>query len=95
MTQQTTNALRSLRLLTSLILESAVLAGDRGLISGHLYAVLCGKLSLDQYNQLMSGLVNAGMLTERGHVYTATVKAHDYCNKGGVIVNLDKSPGLV
>ncbi len=73
--------IKALRALASLIIESAIAAGDRGLISGHLYAVLMGKLSLDQYQQVMAGMVKAGMLTESGHVYHATDKARQLCVK--------------
>ena len=38
--------------------------------SGTLYAVLMGKLSLEQYEKIISILINAGLVTESGHVLT-------------------------
>lgn len=74
----TTTQLNAVRQVAGIILEAAVESGERGLIAGHLYAVLMGKLSLDQFQSIMSGLVRAGMLTHENHVYTATDKAKNF-----------------
>lgn len=36
--------------------------------SGHLYATLCGSLSLDQYNQVIGALKRAGLVREENHL---------------------------
>lgn len=36
--------------------------------SGHLYAHLMGRMSLESYNKIISILKDAGMITERNHV---------------------------
>lgn len=38
--------------------------------SGHLYAQLMGKLTLDQYTQIIDVLKGAGLVTESGHLLT-------------------------
>ena len=34
--------------------------------AGHLYAIVCGKLSLEEFNQIIAILVNAGIVTKNG-----------------------------
>lgn len=36
--------------------------------SGHLYAVLCGKMSLEQYNNAIRLICDTGLVELRGHV---------------------------
>jgi len=43
-------------------------AGTQGVPSGHLYAMLMGKLSLNQYEQLISVLVKSGKVTNQHHL---------------------------
>lgn len=43
-------------------------AGDQGLASGHLYAVLMGKMSLETYTSIIETLKASGMVRESGHV---------------------------
>jgi hypothetical protein len=38
--------------------------------SGHLYAGLMGSLSLDQYNQIISAMLDMGLIKESGHLLT-------------------------
>ena len=38
--------------------------------SGHLYAQLCGKLSLDDYTAIIRILVKNGLVTESNHLLT-------------------------
>ena len=38
--------------------------------SGHLYAQLMGKMSLDTYNQIIATLKNAGLVKEEFHYLT-------------------------
>lgn len=46
-------------------------AGEAGIPSGHLYAALMGKMTLDQYNQFIEALVNTGKITNNGHLLKA------------------------
>lgn len=43
-------------------------AGDAGIPSGHVYARLMGLLSLDQYNQILSLMVRAGVIENENHL---------------------------
>lgn len=52
-------------------------------VSGHLYAALMGKMSLDEYNTLIGLCKSGSLLMERGHVLTLT-------DKGKVLVNYIK-----
>jgi len=38
--------------------------------TGHLYAVLCGKLELQTFQKIIGMLKNAGLVTEANHVLT-------------------------
>lgn len=40
--------------------------------SGHLYATLCDKLTLEDYNAVVATLKGAGLVTERHHTLTWT-----------------------
>ena len=43
-------------------------AGETGIPSGHLYSMVMGKMSLDLYQQCISHLVTAGLITDTGHL---------------------------
>ena len=45
--------------------------GPMGAPSGPMYAALMSYMTLDQYQTVMDGLVAAGKLKRRGHVYYA------------------------
>jgi len=51
------------------LIDAVKIGGDLGVPGGHLYAALIGKLSLQQFESLMSGIVSAGYLTKRGDLY--------------------------
>lgn len=38
--------------------------------SGHLYAVLCGVLTFQQYQQIIRVLISTGLVSESNHVLT-------------------------
>lgn len=38
--------------------------------SGHLYAQLCGKMTLDTYNSIIRTLCGTGLVKESGHLLT-------------------------
>ena len=56
------------------IYEAIAEAGEEGIPSGHLYAMLTGIMSLDVYNNLIDTLKRTGMVTEKFHVLTAVKK---------------------
>lgn len=55
----------------ALILSAIKEAGPAGVPSGHVYAVLMGKLSLDNYNAIIRGLEKLGKITNRNHLLKA------------------------
>jgi hypothetical protein len=61
-----------LRHVAEAIIESVREAGPMGAPGGSLYAAMMTHgFSLDNFNQIMSGLVSAGMLEKRGQLYFA------------------------
>lgn len=46
-------------------------SGDAGIPSGHLYAALMGKMSLDQYNMFIGALVANKKITNSNHLLKA------------------------
>ena len=65
----------ALRALAGAVLEAVDVAGDLGAPGGTLYAALmqCG-CSFQQYQQIMAGMVNAGLLRMSGECYSTTDK---------------------
>ena len=58
--------------LCAIIVESVRNMGSMGAPSGPMYAALMSTgITLDQYQTIMDGLVAAGKLKRRGHVYFA------------------------
>lgn len=55
-------------LLLKTVFEMIRDAGDSGIISGHLYAGLCGMLSLSQYEELILLLKATDHITEENHI---------------------------
>ncbi len=51
--------------------EVIAAAGDDGIPSGHLYAMLMSKVDLDRYNELIAIMVEAGGITLTNHVLRA------------------------
>ncbi len=45
---------------------------DQGVVNGHLYANLMGKMPFDAYCRMIAALKNANLITESGHVLRAT-----------------------
>jgi len=45
--------------------------GDKGIPSGHLYAMLMGNMSLDDYNTVIGLMIKAGGITNVGHLLKA------------------------
>ncbi len=44
--------------------------GSQGMISGHLYAHVCGTISLSEYSLIIALLKARGLVSERQHVLT-------------------------
>lgn len=53
------------------IYEAIKLAGEAGIPSGHLYAMVTGKMSLDIYQTIISVLEEKGKINNKGHLLTA------------------------
>ena len=66
MTQQKAAALR---LALQAILDAVKEAGSTGAPGGVLYAALLDRMSLHQFEQIMSALVKAGKLRREGDLY--------------------------
>ena len=66
-------ALQALRKVAAGIIDAVAAMGHTGAPSGVLYAVLASQgCRIEQYDAVMSGLVQAGMLRKEGHVYFST-----------------------
>jgi hypothetical protein len=50
-------------------------AGSAGMPSGHLYAMLMGKMELSQYERIIGILVKNGIIRKDGHVLTSLLPA--------------------
>lgn len=48
-------------------ITEAVNSSPNGLPSGHLYASLMGKMTLDQYNQIIGALIRAGRIKQNAN----------------------------
>lgn len=60
-----------LTLLIALIHDCIKEAGDQGIPSGHLYAMLLGKVHLHVYQQIVDALVSTNKITNKGHLLKA------------------------
>lgn len=67
----TTEQLEAIKRAALAILEAITAAGDNGIPSGHLYAALMGKMSLDTYNKFIDALVCAKKITNEGYLLKA------------------------
>lgn len=76
----TSNAVEAAVRASLAILEAVV---DLGSVpSGHLYARLMGRMSLESYNAIINGLVKAEMITNEGHVLAPTAKGRELIASG-------------
>lgn len=66
--QPTDKQLAAVRFVALAILEAVTAAGDRGIPSGHLYAMLMNRMNLDSYNKFVDALVRHGKITNHGHL---------------------------
>ena len=73
-TREQRDALLVLRRIADAV-TAVVAETPHGAPSGHLYAVLMQHLTLDQFQSLMSVLVEAGRITKRGDRYYPTEEA--------------------
>jgi hypothetical protein len=66
------NKVETMTELLKIIVEAVKDMGTMGAPSGPMYAALMSTgMTLDQYQTIMDGLVSAGKLKRRGHVYFA------------------------
>lgn len=73
-------AVRAAALLTAAMLETICDLGE--VPSGHLYAVVMSRLSLDTYNSAIGTLVREGFITNTGDLLKPTQKGKDLVAKG-------------
>ena len=72
----TQTQIQTLRTIGKAILESVRAAGVLGAPGGIMYAALMAQgCTLNQFQQIMSGMVNAGVLEQHGDCYTGGPKA--------------------
>lgn len=57
---------------TAAVYEAISSAGARGIPSGHLYAALMDRVSLEAYESCIAALVRTGLVQRANHVLTAT-----------------------
>lgn len=75
----TKQQLQALRFISAAVVESVAAAGELGAPGGTIYAALMAHgCTLNQFEQIMSGLVGAGMLSKSGHLYTITEQGRQF-----------------
>ena len=67
----TLEQIQALRAIASMFIGAVKAAGPMGAPSGPMYAAVMDKMSLHQYQQIMSGLCRAGKLRAEGDLYFA------------------------
>lgn len=86
----TVEQLKALKAICDGILETVQLAGPLGAPGGHLYAALMAHgVSLEQFEQLMGGLVAGKLLRKQGDCYFVTARAESALKSLKV---LDRNP---
>jgi hypothetical protein len=58
----------TLRKVVAIIRDAVQEAGERGIPSGHLYAMVMGSMSLNVYQSIIAGMVDVGLITNKGHL---------------------------
>ena len=58
---------------TITLAQAIAAAGPEGVPSGHLYAQLCGVMSLDAYERMIALLVRVGAIERRGYLLVGKV----------------------
>lgn len=66
---RTADAVVAVRRIADAIIETVNEVGEQGAPGGHIYAVVMQYMSLEQFQQLMRLLVEAGRITRRGECY--------------------------
>ena len=70
MSGMTVEQARALRAVATVVIDTVRQAGPLGAPGGVMYAAMMGAgCSLHQFDQIMSGLTRAGMLSKRGECY--------------------------
>jgi hypothetical protein len=65
----TLEQIKALQAAAKMFIDAVKEAGSLGAPAGVMYAAVMGKLSLSQFEQIMSGLVRAGKLRKEGDLY--------------------------
>jgi hypothetical protein len=65
----TLEQIKALQAVAKMFIDAVKEAGSLGAPAGVMYAAVMGKLSLSQFEQIMSGLVRAGKLRKEGDLY--------------------------
>jgi hypothetical protein len=80
-TQMTTQQISAIREVCNAIVEAVELAGPMGVGSGIVYSALMSTgISLNQYQQLIAGLVRMGKITNDNHCLVATSQSQTTVN---------------
>jgi len=58
-----------LRALLGVMLDTVKEMGAQGAPAGVMYAAVCGRMNLNQFNAVMGALESAGKVRKAGHVY--------------------------
>jgi hypothetical protein len=67
-----TEARRALLELIDIVHELVATRGDAGMSSGELYGLLMGVCDINSYQQVIDGMVGAGVITNSGHLLKST-----------------------
>jgi hypothetical protein len=59
----------AVRALASMFIEAVKVGGKLGAPAGVMYSAVCDKISLSQFNSIMSALVRGGFVRQDGNLY--------------------------
>lgn len=59
----------AVRMVAGLFIEAVKAGGEQGAPAGVIYSAVLDKLSLSQFESIMSGLVRAGKIRKSGNLY--------------------------
>ena len=68
MSKGTEKARAVMTLIVDMIEDAIKEAGEDGIPSGHLYAMLCGMMHVDTFNSFIDHLEKEGKITNKGHL---------------------------
>lgn len=65
----TPDQIKATRMLASMFIDAVKEGGSRGAPAGVMYAAICDKITLSQFNQIMGALVRHKRLRQEGNLY--------------------------